>query len=73
MSAPPGEMGKVNGASLTMMNFARALGPAFAGLMWAATSGIPIPGDQFLPFLLVTAGAAATQLVYIRFYHPSEK
>lgn len=64
--APKAEMGAVNGAANTMQNAARAIGPAFAGIMWAVTSQMTLAGHQFISFAAVGIGAVITQAVFLR-------
>lgn len=42
----------------------RALGPALGGYMWAVFSTIDAPGHQIIPFVIISACAAATILIY---------
>ena len=62
--APPDQLGSVVGAAQTLLNLVRALGPAFAGQMWASTVSIQLPGHQFWPFVILSSGALCTSLLY---------
>ncbi|KAI9098680.1 major facilitator superfamily domain-containing protein [Phlyctochytrium arcticum] len=57
-SAPtPNTLGTVHGFGQVSCSAARAIGPAFAGLLWSesASSHLPFPLDFHLPFLLTGA------------------
>ncbi|PSC76968.1 MFS general substrate transporter [Micractinium conductrix] len=79
-AAPVQSLGAVNGAGQSLASLVRAAGPALGGLTWgwssqlAATPWWPscwLP-HQFLPFALVAALAAATDLaVYARHEPPA--
>ncbi|KAJ3179291.1 hypothetical protein HDU87_002900 [Geranomyces variabilis] len=72
-SAPtPAMLGTVHGIGQMACSAARAIGPAFAGVLWTKTAGgdLPFPVDYHLPFLLMSllamgCGLVAAQLTRI--------
>ncbi|KAI8590308.1 major facilitator superfamily domain-containing protein [Geranomyces variabilis] len=68
-SAPtPAMLGTVHGIGQMACSAARAVGPAFAGVLWTKTAGgdLPFPVDYHLPFLLMSLLAMGCGLVAVR-------
>lgn len=68
-SAPRHDMGAVNGLGQTVAALVRALGPALAGVMWAASLALPFQGHQYVPFLALACAALLTQGLYLVIPH----
>jgi hypothetical protein len=70
-ACPPGQLGEVNGAGQALAALVRGLGPAFAGVEWAAAvaaataAGAP-HGVQFAPFAAVGALSLTGVALYAR-------
>lgn len=62
----PGQLGSVVGASQTLLNLVRAVGPALGGLAWALSVSSGAPGHQFRPFVAIAAAALCTTVLYSR-------
>ncbi|KAJ3157517.1 hypothetical protein HDU86_003166 [Geranomyces michiganensis] len=68
-SAPtPAMLGTVHGIGQMACSAARAVGPAFAGVLWTKTAGedLPFPIDYHLPFILMSLLAMCCGLVAVR-------
>ena len=63
-------MGRVNGAGVTIQSLGRSLGPTLSGTIWAASVSLHVYGQQFLGFIVVCIGCAATQFVFARINVP---
>jgi len=61
------QRGKVNGVGQTFASLARGLGPAIAGTLWSVSVRFyKVPGHQWLPFILASAGAFMCWLLSFR-------
>ena len=58
-------MGKINGAAMTLQSGGRALGPLLSGSLWALSVTLHFTGQQYLSFAIVAVALAAAQTLYI--------
>jgi hypothetical protein len=58
------QVGAVNGAGHMIASAVRAIGPAFAGILWSLVTGAQIPLGYFIPFLICTLVTAAEIRLY---------
>ena len=65
LTAPPENIGAINGAGQTLASFGRAAGPAVGGVTWALTVQTGLHGHQYLAFAFIGACAMLGQLLYI--------
>jgi hypothetical protein len=66
VTAPNGQLGRVNGMGQSIASFVRGAGPAIGGYVWALTLGTGLPGHQFI----VYSGLALTSLATVTLYGP---
>ena len=59
------QIGSINGAGHMISSSVRAIGPAFAGILWSLVTASHLSTGISIPFLLCTVCA----LLEIRFYH----
>ena len=59
-----GQLGSMLGASQTLLNLARAVGPAVAGLGWASSVASGASSHQFLPFVAVAVPFLCTSVLF---------
>lgn len=64
VSAPPGQLGAVNGVGQAAAAFVRGVGPAAGGFAWALTLGSGLPGHQFIVYSAMSAFSLATIALY---------
>lgn len=61
---PASKRGEVNGVAQSLISSVRAVGPFLGGFLWGVFSGMSFPGAQLIPFLLVSAIAFGTAVIY---------
>ncbi len=65
-------MGKINGAAMTLQSGGRALGPLLSGSLWALTVTLHFTGQQFISFVVVAVALATAQVLYVGLKLPEE-
>lgn len=62
----PDQLGSINGIGQTVASAVRGIGPAVGGLLFSMALGLHKPGQQFLPWAIVTSAALAAWALYGR-------
>ena len=65
-------MGKINGAAMTLQSGGRALGPLLGGSLWALAVTLHFTGQQFISFVVVAVALATAQVLYVGLKLPEE-
>lgn len=60
----PAQLGAVNGAGQTLASLVRGVGPAVGGVMWAAALQLQLPGQQYMPFVVISCITVGAWLLY---------
>lgn len=64
ISAPPGQLGAVNGFGSSIVALLRGVGPGLGGWLWSATLAIGVPYHQYISYAVVAVGLLGTSYYY---------